>query len=268
VTTDGVLDWFCCPRFDSPSVFASLLDAERGGFYRIAPDRDDYVARQLYLPDTAVLITRFMTPDVMRFAIQIQPRFDYGRKPHQVEISEHGAVFRPEGLDLTVHGIAPEGTSVQDLDIAPLPESDGLRCPRTMREGESGGVVLESMGGAPRLVTTEEAQHLQDETERFWRGWLHRSSYAGRWREMVSRSAITLKLMTYAPTGALVAAPTTGCPSKRAGSATGTTATPGSGTVRFPSTRCSAWATLRRRPRSAPGSGTGRRSRRARVPVR
>ena len=63
VTTDGVLDWFCCPRFDSPSVFASLLDADGGGFYRIAPDRDDYVTRQLYLPDTAVLITRFMTPD-------------------------------------------------------------------------------------------------------------------------------------------------------------------------------------------------------------
>ena len=63
VSTDGVLDWFCCPRFDSPSVFASLLDADRGGFYRIAPDRDDYVARQMYLPDTAVLVTRFMTPD-------------------------------------------------------------------------------------------------------------------------------------------------------------------------------------------------------------
>src|SRR2546423_6241998 len=63
VTTDGVLDWYCCPRFDSPSVFASLLDAERGGLYRIAPDRDDYVAKQLYLPDTAILITRFMTPD-------------------------------------------------------------------------------------------------------------------------------------------------------------------------------------------------------------
>jgi GH15 family glucan-1,4-alpha-glucosidase len=51
VTTDGVLDWFCCPRFDSPSVFASLLDAERGGFYRIAPDLDDSVSRQLYLND-------------------------------------------------------------------------------------------------------------------------------------------------------------------------------------------------------------------------
>jgi GH15 family glucan-1,4-alpha-glucosidase len=63
VTTDGTLDWFCCPRFDSPSVFASLLDAERGGFYRIAPDREDYVSRQLYLPDTAILVTRFMIPD-------------------------------------------------------------------------------------------------------------------------------------------------------------------------------------------------------------
>ena len=112
VTTDGTLDWFCCPRFDSPSIFASLLDAERGGFYRIAPDRDDYVSKQLYLPDSAILVTRFMTPDgvgevhdfmpviegaatdrhrlvrnirvvrgVMRFTIEIQPRFDYGRQP-------------------------------------------------------------------------------------------------------------------------------------------------------------------------------------------
>ena len=141
VTTDGVLDWFCCPRFDSPSVFASLLDAERGGFYRVAPDRDDYVTRQLYLPDTAVLITRFMTPDgvgevhdfmpvvegpatnrhrlvrnirvvrgVMPFAIEIQPRFDYGRKRHELEAFDHGGVFRSEDLELTAHAIAPAGS--------------------------------------------------------------------------------------------------------------------------------------------------------------
>ena len=136
VTTDGTLDWFCCPRFDSPSVFASLLDAERGGFYRIAPDRDDYVSRQLYLPDTAILITRFMTPDgvgevhdfmpviegaatdrhrlvrnirvvrgVMRFAIEIEPRFDYGRKPHTMEISEsrRGVPVRGPGTDGARH---------------------------------------------------------------------------------------------------------------------------------------------------------------------
>jgi GH15 family glucan-1,4-alpha-glucosidase len=63
VTTDGTVDWFCCPRFDSPSVFASLVDADKGGHFRIAPDRDDFVGRQLYLPGTAILITRFMTPD-------------------------------------------------------------------------------------------------------------------------------------------------------------------------------------------------------------
>src|ERR1044071_4062177 len=143
--TEGVVDWFCCPRFDSPSVFASLLDAEGGGFYRIAPDRDDYVARQLYLPDTAVLITRFMTPDgvgevhdfmpviegaatnrhrlvrnirvvrgVMRFAIEIQPRFDYGRKRHELEAFEHGGVFRSGDLELTAHAIAPEGATLQE----------------------------------------------------------------------------------------------------------------------------------------------------------
>ena len=62
VTTDGTVDWWCCPRFDSPSVFASLLDSDNGGHYRISPEGDDYVARQLYFPDTAILITRFMTP--------------------------------------------------------------------------------------------------------------------------------------------------------------------------------------------------------------
>ena len=250
VSTDGVLDWFCCPRFDSPSVFASLLDAGGGGYYRIAPDRDDYVTRQLYLPDTAVLITRFMTPDgvgevhdfmpviegpatrrhrlvrnirvvrgVMRFVIEIEPRFDYGRKPHQVEITEHGAVFRSSELELTLHGIAPPGVSAQDLNMRPQPGngSTGLRWTRTMKEGESGGMVLESMGGAPRTVTPEQAQSLQDETARFWRGWLRRSTYRGRWREMVLRSAITLKLMTYAPTGALVAAPTAGLPEQIGG---------------------------------------------------
>jgi GH15 family glucan-1,4-alpha-glucosidase len=248
VSTDGVLDWFCCPRFDSPSVFASLLDAERGGFFKIAPDRGDYVSRQLYLPDTAVLITRFLTPDgvgevhdfmpvieggatgrhrlvrhirvvrgVMRFAIEIQPRFDYGRASHQLELSEHGGVLRSADLELTVHGIAPEGSTVQDLGVAVQRAGDGLRWTRTLREGQSGGVMLESGGAEPRIITPEQALRLQKDTERFWRGWLDRSTYTGRWREMVDRSAITLKLLTYAPTGAPVAAPTTGLPEQVGG---------------------------------------------------
>ena len=78
-------------------------------------------------------------------------------------------------------------------------------------------MVLESMGGTPRMVTPEEAQRMADDTARFWRAWLHRSSYTGRWREMVDRSAITLKLMTYNPTGAPVAAPTTALPEQAGG---------------------------------------------------
>src|SRR6202050_4950006 len=63
VTTDGSINWFCCPRFDSPSVFAALLDADKGGQFTISPARGEYITKQLYLPDTAVLVTRFMTPD-------------------------------------------------------------------------------------------------------------------------------------------------------------------------------------------------------------
>ena len=248
VTTDGVLDWFCVPRFDSPSVFASLLDADRGGFYKIAPDRDDYVSRQLYLPDTAVLVTRFLTPDgvgevhdfmpvvhgaatdrhrlirnirvvrgVMRFAIEIQPRFDYGRASHKIEPTEDGGVFESDGLSLTAHAIAPPEMTLASAGINLERAGDGVRWTRTLREGENGGVVLESNGGTPHRITPEEAQRLEDETAKFWRDWVHRSTYTGRWREVVSRSAITLKLMTYAPTGAPVAAPTTGLPEQAGG---------------------------------------------------
>jgi GH15 family glucan-1,4-alpha-glucosidase len=229
-------------------VFASLLDANQGGYYKIAPDRDDYVSKQLYLPDTAILVTRFMTPDgvgevhdfmpviegpatdrhrlvrnirvvrgTMRFAIEVQPRFDYGRASHKLELTENGGLFQSDGLELTMHAIAPEGLSMADAGIALERDGDGLRWTRTLREGQIGGVVLESNGGQPRTVTPEEAQRLADDTARFWRGWLHRSSYTGRWREMVTRSAMTLKLMTYAPTGAPVAAPTAGLPEQAGG---------------------------------------------------
>ena len=113
-------------------------------------------------------------------------------------------------IEKTAHAIAPDGSILQEAGVTLERDGDGVRWTRTLQEGESGGVVLESMGGTPRRVTPEEAQRLEDDTARFWRGWLSRSSYSGRWREMVGRSAITLKLMTYAPTGAPVAAPTTG----------------------------------------------------------
>src|SRR3712207_1415647 len=248
VSTDGTIDWFCCPRFDSPSIFASLLDHDRGGHFRVGPDRDDYVSRQLYFPDTAILITRFMTPDgvgevvdfmpvlggeatdhrrmvrlvrvvrgTMRFLAEIQPRFDYGRKPHRLELSDDGALFVSDDLTLKLHRADMPGRSLREKGTSLDRDGDGLRITKTLREGEIAGVVMESAGGSPRAVHPQELQELLDDTVCFWRGWLSRSRYNGRWQEQVTRSAMTLKLMTYAPTGGLVAAPTAALPEQVGG---------------------------------------------------
>jgi GH15 family glucan-1,4-alpha-glucosidase len=246
VSKDGTVDWFCCPRFDSPSVFASLLDADRGGYFRIAPDASDYVSRQLYFPDTAMLITRYMTADGvgevtdfmpvaghtptdrhrlvrllrtvrggMRFVMELKPRFDYGRSPHRLELSEDGAVFSAGGtggMNLTLNPVGERTVSLGEQGLGVERLGDDLRLTQTLREGDTAGVVLESMGGQPRRLPSAELERLTDDTARFWRDWVSHSRYRGRWREMVTRSAITLKLMTYAPSGALVAAPTAGLP--------------------------------------------------------
>jgi GH15 family glucan-1,4-alpha-glucosidase len=247
VTTDGSIDFFCCPRFDSPSVFCSLLDADKGGYFRIAPASDRYITKQLYLPNTAILITRFMTADgvgevqdfmpvinggptdrhrlvrqvrvargQMQFVVDLQPRFDYGRASHTVDISGPGAVFRTSGgMQLTLHTAGRR--DVSQGGVTPERVGDGLRATITLREGETGGVVLESMGGEPRAISPAELQQLVDDTTAYWKAWLNRSTYQGRWREMVTRSAMTLKLMTYQPSGAPVAAATLGLPEQAGG---------------------------------------------------
>ncbi len=248
VTTDGTIDWFCSPRFDSPSVFASLLDADKGGYFRIAPETQDYVSRQLYFPDTAMLITRFMTEDgvgevtdfmpvagpqatdrhrlvrqiktvrgTMKFVMDVKPRFDYGRAPHKLDITENGFVFHSGGMELTLSPVGERDSSLGDQGLGIERIGDDIRVTRTLREGETAGVMLETMGGRPRRVSPAELQQLIDDTSEFWRNWVHKSTYTGRWREVVARSAMTLKLMTYLPTGALVAAPTAGLPEMTGG---------------------------------------------------
>jgi GH15 family glucan-1,4-alpha-glucosidase len=150
----------------------------------------------------------------MQFQLEIQPRFDYGRAKHTIELSENGAVFRSKDMELTLH---TEGQRTQGKRPEIQHVGDGLRATFTMREGETGGVVLESMGGQPTAHPAAELQQLAEETGRFWRGWLGRSTYTGRWREMVARSAMTLKLLTYEPTGAPVAAATMGLPEQAGG---------------------------------------------------
>jgi GH15 family glucan-1,4-alpha-glucosidase len=249
VTSDGCIDWLCCPRFDSPSVFGALLDADKGGCCRIAPDTPKYVSRQLYRPNSAMLITRFLTEDgvgevldfmpvaegpatdrhrivrqvtvvrgTMRFVAEIKPRFNYGRDKHTVEVTGDGVIFRSASMSLTLN---PTGTRHASADgkgeLQMERRGDDLYATLTLREGETAGVVLESNGGAPHRIQPAELAEMVEDTARFWRDWLGQSTYRGRWREQVARSAMTLKLMTYAPTGALVAAPTTGLPEQTGG---------------------------------------------------
>ncbi|MDZ4853780.1 MAG: glycoside hydrolase family 15 protein [Nitrospirota bacterium] len=237
VGKDGSIDWCCFPRFDSPSLFGALLDDRRGGRFRIAP-LDDGKRQQLYLPETNVLLTRFLNQDGVaeltdfmpvecdepgirpkrhqiirmllvvrgriRFRLECRPAFNFGRDEHRVTVRPQGALFRSPSM------------AVGLVSPVPLTMVDGaIEAEFTLAAGQQMSFSLEhleaddteSILDAPQ--TAETAFH---DTVRFWRQWLAQCRYVGRWREMVQRSALTLKLLTYAPTGAIVAAPTMSLP--------------------------------------------------------
>jgi GH15 family glucan-1,4-alpha-glucosidase len=246
VASDGSVDWFCAPRFDSPSIFGALLDHQGGGRFRIRPRASTFATTQLYFPDTAVLVTRFMTEEgvgeledfmpvagavatdrhllvrmvrcvrgQMTFEIEVEPRFDYGRAVHQVHATENGAVFTSNGTAVTLHGVRE---SDEERLAAVVEDGGALRATVTLQAGQVRGAILETgSAGPPRRISPAEVERMLEDTAGFWKAWLAQSTYAGRWREALSRSAITLKLMTYAPTGALVAAPTMGLPEQVGG---------------------------------------------------
>ena len=247
VSTDGSIDWFCAPRFDSPSLFGALLDHEKGGHLRIRPDSAGVTTKQLYLPDTAVLITRFMTEEgvgeivdfmpvtgttatdqhrivrlircvrgQMTFDAHIAPRFDYGRRAHTMHLTEHGGVLTSGDEAVTVHLVREPGD--ERLAHGEIEDNLDLHARLTLTAGQLRGLVVETGSAGPaRTLRVEEAQRLLDDTVDFWKSWVAKSTYTGRWREMLTRSAITLKLMTYAPSGGLVAAPTAGLPEQVGG---------------------------------------------------
>ncbi|MFF5139765.1 glycoside hydrolase family 15 protein [Streptomyces sp. NPDC013157] len=239
VGSDGTIDWYCIPSFDAPSVFAAVLDAERGGFFALAatvPAR----TKQFYFPDTNVLITRFYTDEgvgevqdfmpvtgesaecarhrlirrvlcvrgTVPFRVRVAPRFNYGADPHTLRTLGDTALFESEAMSLQL-------TSTVAL------ESDGPDACADFKlsEGETAVFALDQAGEdiAPRGCARAEAEQQFETTVCYWRRWLHQSRYRGRWREMVHRSALTLKLLTYAPTGAIVAAPTTSLPEQVGG---------------------------------------------------
>jgi GH15 family glucan-1,4-alpha-glucosidase len=234
VGIDGTIDWLCLPRFDAPSVFASILDDEKGGHFRLRPL--NYVrSQQLYLPDTNVLLTRFLSSEGvaevldfmpieaefkerhdlvrsirvvrgrMRFEVDCRPAFDYARRRHTISLGKTGAVFACAGTRLGLATRVPlrEGPYRNALAQFALEEGeDAAFVLQQLKEGEGPEAVLLSAPLLDRLQGTLD----------YWRRWISGSTYRGRWREMVNRSALALKLMVYDPTGALVAAPTMGLP--------------------------------------------------------
>jgi GH15 family glucan-1,4-alpha-glucosidase len=242
ITTGATVDWLCVPRFDSPSVFTALLDAERGGFWRIEPTCEVSSTRQYYFPDSNVLVTRFLTEDgvveiqdfmpvtetgeastralvrrvvavrgAMELETEVRPRFDYGL---------HAAATTRDGDDEAVM-FAHGDTRLRLRATVPLESSqEAARATFSVREGdvEAFSLDLEPDGEEPGLLDLESACGRFESTVAFWRGWLEQGSYRGRWREMVQRSALTLKLLTHEPSGAILAAPTTSLPEQIGGS--------------------------------------------------
>ncbi len=241
VGSDGSIDWCCLPHFDSPSVFASILDSEKGGFFRIAPV-DAAVHKQMYVPETNILMTRFLSPDGVgectdfmpidgdpvnekhnheivrqvrvirgnvRFKVECFPAFDYARGKHTLKLEPGGAVFTAEDQEIGL------STSVE-LHA----KNDGVEAEFELSEGETATFLLrqtDSHSSLPACDSEFDSDRSYNQTLLFWRGWAAGISYRGRWREMVMRSALTLKLLTFAPSGAMVAAATTSLPEELGG---------------------------------------------------
>jgi GH15 family glucan-1,4-alpha-glucosidase len=238
VDTAGRIDWLCLPRFDSPSVFASLLDGERGGHWSLAPTCELAGTHQFYFPDSNVLVTRFLTEDgvvelhdfmpvpddederarcvvrrvqavrgEMELRMEARPRFDYGREAVAPDGDAHALTFATDAVTLTLRATVPlEATE------------DGADAVFSVSQGDVATFILHTGDGAAGdPLGADEGRELFDATVGFWRAWLEQSVYGGRWREMVQRSALTLKLLAHRPSGAIVAAPTTSLPEKLGG---------------------------------------------------
>jgi GH15 family glucan-1,4-alpha-glucosidase len=227
---NGSIDWFCYPYFDSPSIFGSILDEHKGGQFAITPVNASTVIKQFYYPDTNILVTRFLAPegevevtdwmpidgttriirqiDAVRgelpLTIICQPAFDYARQEHHVERSAEGFNFHGKDISFGLASSIP-------LDVV----GNGVKAQITLKEGQKATLLfhqIEQGGDCGCALTAEETDQLFRKTVTYWHNWIAKCTYKGRWREAVIRSALTLKLLTFEPTGAIVAAVTTSLP--------------------------------------------------------
>lgn len=254
VGSDGSIDWFCLPFFDSPAVFNSLLDDEKGGRFSIsAVDSVDH--RQIYFPNTNVLITRFgsdnsaaQVTDFMpvheehefggdswsddsadlcgdhskivrlvqgvlgetEMRMECTPAFDFASTDHQAEKIDGGVIFTSNSGERLSLAAECDFTIKDGSAFAEF----------TLGHGETLAFSLEQLGrnnGAPAAFTADEADEQFHDTVEFWRRWVSKCTYQGRWREDVIRSLLVLKLLTFSPTGAIIAAPTASLPEEIGG---------------------------------------------------
>ena len=272
VGMNGSIDWFCFPHFDSPSVFAAILDERKGGYFRISPATPDgIVYKQIYWPETNVLVTRFLSEDGvaeiidympvgapredqgfhglvrqvkvvrgrMTFRVECFPAFDYGRDPHIVEVVSGGARFLSTKLNLAL---------AADYPIQKAP--DGVWGEFTLEQQQSASFELHQLDpiASDQIgVTEQDAYRLFTETVEYWQRWIAKCTYKGRWRETVHRSALVLKLLMFEPTGAIVAAPTTSLPEAIGGERNWDYRYTWIRDAAFTCTRCSASASPKRR---------------------
>jgi GH15 family glucan-1,4-alpha-glucosidase len=246
VGVSGSIDWYCSPNFDSPSVFGAILDENKGGCFQIAPTSEQIHRKQFYWPSTNILVTRFSLEDgiaeledfmpvgfaddspsyhqlhrrvrcvrgTVRLKMQCRPAFDYGRDSHEVQIRQGGATFHAAN--------GKDRFSLASKVPLQFNENGGVSAEFVLEEGKSQTFIFQNDDGtaAPADIPASEAESKEtfERTVKFWQDWLSACTYRGRWRERVERSALALKLLTFEPTGAIVAAPTTSLPEVIGGS--------------------------------------------------
>jgi GH15 family glucan-1,4-alpha-glucosidase len=235
IARDGSIDWLCLPNVDSPSVFARILDAERGGSFRLEP-AIPFEAERRYQPNSNVLETTFTTAegrvrvtdamtltDIKRISPMrelvrkvealsgtvplnwlLEPRFGYGRADTRIE-RRHGRWFAHAGADALMLGLCDAGDGeVRDGAVSGRIE---------LAQGSSAILSLAAAHEEPVVIPgREDSERRLARTVSFWPQWADRADYDGSWREAVVRSILALKLLTFAPSGAIVAAPTTSLP--------------------------------------------------------
>jgi GH15 family glucan-1,4-alpha-glucosidase len=234
VGMNGSIDFLSYPNFDSPTIFAALMDDQKGGRFEICPLLRNLRVRQMYLPDTNILVTRFLAEEGVseltdympidsdggepneivrkvavirgdvRFRMRCQPRFSYATCGHRLAVLEKCATFHPFSADcppMFLHST-----------VGLTQEADDVTAEFNLKAGQTATFLFGAVRGGGQQPEMELLDQRFRNTAQFWKKWISKSKYKGRWREMVHRSALVLKLLISRKYGSLIAAPTFSLP--------------------------------------------------------